>query len=135
VTNYSDPWWKRRQFNLDILDLVLGKPKYSEREINSTEVQIGMPEGSYPAKIRIFESKWSRPRWFPSYLVRSRIEMIKPIPFPGKGENSWDCGEDALFSCIAPESTVEGAISNVVKSVLEKCRKYGGNDWEPSKES
>lgn len=51
------------------------------------------------------------------------------IPVPGKGENSWDCGEDATyaFSCMA--DSVEDGIASLVRSILVRRRKYGGRNW------
>ena len=35
----------------------------------------------------------------------------KPIPVPGKGENSWDCDDDAIHSSHGPHSTVHQAVA------------------------
>jgi hypothetical protein len=57
--------------------------------------------------------------------------MTDPVPFPGKGENSWDCGEDATHGYYGPAASIEDAVGNLVTSTLKRRRKYGGRDWKP----
>lgn len=45
--------------------------------------------------------------------------------FMGKGENSWDCGEDGLYGCGSEGSSLEDAITKTVSIVLRNRRKYG----------
>jgi hypothetical protein len=42
--------------------------------------------------------EWTFPRWFVAKQSDSITISIegKGIPIPGKGENSWDCGDDAI---------------------------------------
>lgn len=65
------------------------------------------------------------------------FEYVDPpvhvVPFPGKGENSWDCGEDAIMGAGADEPTPEAAVASVVKSALRNRRRYGGEGWKPEK--
>jgi len=61
-TDYREPWWKRRKFNWCPVDTFLGRPKYSEHELDQRNVVIPMPEKSYPATVKLFESSWKRPR-------------------------------------------------------------------------
>jgi hypothetical protein len=133
-TNFKDPWWKRREFSFCIPDFFLGRDTHSRRDLHTdVKVMVPMPEKSYPAKVTIFESTWKRPRWpFRKRMVRSEVDMIEPIPFPGKGENSWDCGEDATYSLTCPETTVEDAVASLVRGTLKRRRKYGGEDWRPT---
>lgn len=121
----SDPWWMRG-VTIHFDDLLLGKSKYTDETISEKEVLVPMPEGSYPAKVRMFLSTWSRPRWFAKRLVRADIEIPGGIPIMGKGENSWDCGEDAIYSMTMPADDAEDAVGKMVTSVLERRRKYGG---------
>jgi hypothetical protein len=132
----SDSWssdtprYRSGCFHID--DFVLGKAEYSQRILNEQAVQIALPEASYPATVKIDERTWKRPRWFTKRLVGSQVDIPKGIPFPGKGENSWDCGQDAVFGLSSLESTVEGAIAAVVRSVLKSRRRHGGSiEWKP----
>ena len=58
-----------------------------------------MPEGKYPAHVKRERRTWKRPRWF-TPLVRGYwdVDVESGIPVPGKGENSWDCDDDAIFA-------------------------------------
>ena len=96
--NRSDPWWWR--FNINVPDLVLGKSKFSRLKVASGEIGIPMPEGSYPAKWEIMSCAWKRPRWpWPKRKLYVGFTVQGDgIPLPGKGENSWDCGDDAICS-------------------------------------
>lgn len=126
----TTPKWRSGSFHID--DFVLGKAKYSQRILNEQAVQIALPEASYPATVKIDERTWKRPRWFTKRMVGSQVDIPKGIPFPGKGENSWDCGQDAVFGLSSLESTIEGAIAAVVRSVLKSRRRHGGSiEWKP----
>jgi len=117
------------------LDTILGPSEYSTRDLSRHVGQVDMPEGHYPVTMLFFESMWKRPRWpWPRVMVRADVEFETPIPFPGKGEDSWNCGEDGYSSMTIPASTPERAIAEVVQSVLQQRRKNGGSvDWVPTK--
>lgn len=126
----SVPYWRNGCFHID--DFFLGKAKYSQRTLSQQTVKIAMPEGSYDATVAIDERSWKRPRWFVKRLVGSDVKIPKGIPFPGKGENSWDCGQDAVFGQSNSADTVEKAVASVVESVLRSRRRYGGSiGWAP----
>jgi len=127
------PYWRNGSFHID--DFVLGKAKYSSRVLSEQAVKIAMPEGSYDATVKIEERSWKRPRWFVKRIVGADVKIPAGIPFPGKGNNSWDCGQDAVYGQSSQASTVEGAVAAVVESVLRSRRRYGGSvDWAPSAE-
>lgn len=125
------PRW--RDGNWNFLDTLLGKQSYSTRDLKTVETVVPMPEGCYPATVRLFESTWKRPRWFASRLVRADVKVERGIPFPGKGENSYDCGDGALHGLTTKADTIEEAIAATVESALRSRRRYGGSvDWQPS---
>lgn len=126
----ADPkWW---HFNIRPADLLLGRHRYSERDLSTERTEIPMPEGCYPATIRFFESRWKRSRWpFAKKLVRADITPDTPIPFPGKGENSWDCGEDATHALTTVADTALKATMAMTESVMRSRLKYGGKNWRP----
>ena len=131
---YYGSWFhpERRRFNWHPIDFFLGRSKYKERKLESEPITVHMPEGTYKGTATRFVSEWKRPRWlFTRRMVRTKVEMEDPIPFPGKGESSWDCGEDALHSQTSPADTIPKAIASVIKSVLTSRRKYGGKNWKP----
>lgn len=119
----GQPWYW--DFNFCPADFFLGRPKYSSKVLSEHNVVIPMPEGCYDATIKLEESTWKRPRWFKRTLRRADIEIPKGIGYPGKGENSWDCGDDAMFGLTCPAENLSEAIGKAVSSVLESRLKYG----------
>lgn len=125
------------------------RPGRSSRTLATEIVGVPMPEGVYKARVELRETTWKRPRWPWPHKDRSyhltvlsrptpdgpRIEHDehgnqKPgyIPVPGKGESSWDCGPDGIFSQIGPGRTVEDAVRSVRESALRKRRDRGYSD-------
>lgn len=124
-TSSRDPRWRRGSWHY--LDTLLGRQKYSEETLVEREVVIPMPEGTYPAKLKLDRDTWRRARWpWPRVVMRAKIDIPKGIPVPGKGDNSWDCGADATFGMTFPSSSVEHAIAHVVESCLKTRTRYGG---------
>jgi hypothetical protein len=119
------------------LDTLLGDTTYSGREISTSNVLIPMPEGTYPATVALTEHSWKRPRaWWTSVQLRqARIEMITPIPHPGKGENSYDCEDDATYSLTTEARNEAEAIGAMVATVMRSRQKYGGLNWQPKQVS
>jgi hypothetical protein len=128
----SEPkWWS---FNFNPADFFLGRNKYASRTLKDETRSLAMPEGSYPVRIELKEDSWKRPRWpWARKIVRAHIEIEKGIPTPGKGENSWDCGEDATFGLTCPASTFDEALSHLYASVMRDRERYGGKNWRPEK--
>lgn len=135
----NDGWnSKRDKFKhivITPMDIIFGRMKYNKLELERSEANIPMNEGAYPAEICLVECTWKRKRLpFKKKIIRAEIEMLKPIPIPGKGENSWDCGENAIYSLTLPnKTTIAAAISGVVESCLRDRFKYGGHNWTPNK--
>lgn len=129
------PWWKQRQFRIHFEDLFFGKLSYDRKTLDETDTTIPMPEGGYKANIKITELQHKRPRWFTKKYIQALVELEKPIPYPGKGENSWDCGEDGLRSMSCPARNFEDAIAETVKAVFRNRRRYGGGlEWKSEEE-
>lgn len=112
---------------------LMGRMDYKREPVGSPkEILIPMPEGSYPAMMQIERQVWWRTRWpWRKERVSADIDLGRGIPIPGKGENSWDCGEDAICGMGSGPSVAE-AVSAVTKSVLEARERYGGSaNWRP----
>jgi hypothetical protein len=120
----NDPWW-RHQHCFDFADFFLGRQTHSKETVETRDVLIPMPEGSYPATVEFVRAKWKRPRWFALVKTCADVKIPKGIPFEGKGDNSWDCGEDATFGMWTPAASIEEAIGKVVSSVLRDRNRYG----------
>ena len=107
-------------------DFLFGKQIYSEKDITSGEIFIPMPEGCYKANFRQYIGIWKRTRLpFKTQRMMFTIDIPKGIPHEGKGENSWDCGEDGTYGLTAQSLTVEKAIGEVVSCVLKSRKRYG----------
>lgn len=118
----GDPWYVRG-WSLNIPNLILGRQRCQTEIVRSFPTQVPMPEGVYAAVAKVERRTWKRPRWFAHSRDSVWLTIPKGIPHAGKGENSWDCGDDGLFG-IGGDS-LENAIGNAVESVLRARRRYG----------
>ena len=122
-------------------DWVFGRSIYSESQRNAklgmvTKGVMKMPEGDYEMTLEYYTSYWHRPRSpFTRKLERVEITPKKPVPIPGKGENSWDLDEDATYSSTMPVNgrTPEELIADFKQSNMARRNRYGGNNWLPKK--
>jgi len=99
----TDPWWVRTH-SFHPVDFLLGRMKHKHEVLSEyKEVLVPMPEGCYKTEMREERRTWTRPRWPWRPFTREQqyieIKIDGGIPFEGKGENSWDCGEDGLWGC------------------------------------
>ncbi|HYE58160.1 MAG TPA: hypothetical protein VD948_06625 [Rhodothermales bacterium] len=128
------PRWRHGHFTP--MDALFGRTDHRRELLGTHPVEVPMPERAYPGTVTLFESVWTRRRWphwpLTRRMVRAEVDVPGGVPHPGKGENSWDCGEDATYSLTCAESTVEGAVSRLVESVMRSRRKYGGPNWRPA---
>lgn len=122
-----------RDSNFKPMDFLLGRQKYSESERVTSETFVEMPEGFYPATVALFTSTWKRPRWpWAMSIVRADIEIPGGIPVPGKGDNSWDIDDDAIYGLTCPSGTTQDAIDHVRDSTMRSRERYGGENWIPA---
>lgn len=97
-------WWR------------IGRYRREQIEGDPQPLAIALPEAVVPAEAKLCESRWairvgpykltrtSKP-WLDFMLPRRfdtisrEVEVTVPtgLPFQGKGENSWDCGDDAIY--------------------------------------
>jgi hypothetical protein len=104
----------------------LGRPKYSQVELEAGAVDVVLPDRTYPATYQLFESIWKRPRWpWSKRILRGEIEVAGGIPVPGKGENSWDLDDTTIDSMTCPATTKEELAQAFATAVLRKRAKYG----------
>lgn len=138
----SDPWWKRG-LRVDLLDLFLGREENFSKSRPLGWVDVPMTEGVYRAKVYRVTYSSFRPLWpfvsrhtlydFKRFVGPSKGS--KSIPYPGKGESSWNCGMDGVFGCSFPaDGSLQDAIGKVVASVLEtRLERTGDASWTPPK--
>jgi len=129
----KDPFWKKT-ICIRPMDIVFGRAKHSSDQERAPilDTVVKMPEGEYQATVILYTSTWKRPRgWWTKVIRRAEIEIPKGIPVPGKGENSWDLDDDAIFGLTCPATTVEEAVQAVIESANRSREKYGGKSWLP----
>lgn len=139
--NYDDSEWSSRTgpkhgwgkswFRKDVL---LGRAECTHGEGETCGAVIQMPESAYLCTVQIADSRWDRPRWpFPLKITRATVEIPGGLPIPGRGENSWDSREDAIYSSTFPAKSVAEAVEHV-RADAEKTRlKRGGENWRPER--
>lgn len=125
----KDPWYRRGSLHLD--DAILGHREYVCEQLGPPiRTHVQMLEGAYPVTVQQQRQRWWRRRWpwWPCRFQRTSFDVRCDvgIPFPGKGENSWDCGEDGLFGTAFDVSTVAEACAQYREVVLDYRRRYGG---------
>lgn len=121
----SMPKWMSGCFHFD--DFFLGKIDYSKQIIETRDMLISMPEGDYKATGTLEICTWKRPRWFARVRTYIDVKIPDGIPHEGKGENSWDCGEDGLFGYGYEGDNWREAADKGTQIVLNSRKKYNGN--------
>lgn len=121
----AQPWWQHVYVRWD--RLLFGKSDTKARLVQRGSAIVHMPEASYPATNEITEytERWQRFRR-PRTWMTTTISVEGGIPIPGKGENSWDCGDDAIYSSSSPGDNLRDAIEGYRTSVLRTRARYGG---------
>lgn len=123
------PRWRDGSFHF--LDFLLGKQQYASRLVDSREIVVCMPEGQYRGCCELRSDTWTRPRGVTRELRRAHVDMVDPIPVPGKGENAWDCDEDALHGGTFAAKTFAEAVGHLTESALRTRERHGGAGWVP----
>jgi hypothetical protein len=130
----DDPKWRRGRWSP--VDALLGQQQYSNEVLSTHDVVIPMPEKAYPATVTLQRATWRRTR-FPflaKSIDRANIDVPGGIPHEGKGENAWDCGEDATYSMTCPAGGLAEAIGKMVESVTRDRLRYGGSIYHRREE-
>lgn len=129
-----DPWW-RKGITIHFPDLLLGKVNYTNGEVKPQQrIEIELDGRIYRGTAKFEHSKWKRPLWFAHECDSTRIEMDRGhgLPHSGKGENSWDCGDDAVCGWGCDGHNIPKAIAKGIELVLGYRRKYGRPSKTPS---
>lgn len=116
--------WKKgdRKGIVHFDELLYGKPNTTKAVIGEGSTDLVLPEATYLATWNLteFTRRWRRFRK-PKVWRKYEIEIEGGIAVPGKGENSWDIGDTALYSMsVGPDATtLDEAKERVVASVLK----------------
>lgn len=128
----GDEWHRDDPLNwmrgcIFVADKLLGRMDYHKAKVGPVVDAIAsFPEGDYPLKLQREVAIRKRARWpFKSMSRSVNIEAVRPAPFQGKGENSWDCGDDAIWGMSSPGHSYEDAVAAYVKATLRDRAKRG----------
>lgn len=135
--NSDDPRWRRGSTSFETW--IKGKHIVDTfRDIANVETfHLPFYEGVYKVVVtRIaYVHRWSRWPWKKKYM-KWEVEAPVPIPHEGKGENSWDQGEDGTYSSSFSGNKAKTPFDAALyfwKSNMEVRQRYGGNDWMPKR--
>lgn len=133
VWEHPDNWSKGdRRYVLNWRDWLLGKQVYTDDVVKEGDAEVILPEGEYTAHYIESVSQWSRARGRAVSERRYQLDFgSRPIPLPGKGDNEWDMGEDALYATMFPAESLREAVDSVIDDILQTRLKYGGANWKP----
>lgn len=109
------------------LDDIFGRADCTTEKIGSPVQAVAcFPEGQYTLTLQRETRTWKRPRWPWAYWRKSvDITLERPPEFQGKGENSYDCGPDAIYGMGSEGHSYEEAVATYVKAVLRERAKRG----------
>ena len=133
-----------------LAEALLGKPICETKTLEdypapATGQKARLPEGSYDVSAKIIEqtNTWSRVRalGLDGVIRRSvkyiSLECSEGLPIPGKGENSWDCDDDAIYSTTYRfddcDDCIYNAIGKLEMDVMRERRRYASLAWVPEK--
>lgn len=141
----KDPFWRSWYFRID--DFFLGSSETLEDDIIGGE-DLFFTLGGKEFKIDSVQFKRKRRfrRFIPYSLyhntwVSIEIKCDKPPMHSGKGENSWDCGDDATYGLYCSwdknkpswknsKESMKLAVDYYVEHVLKDTKRYGGSESE-----
>lgn len=128
----TDPWWQR--ISIDWKTLFMGKQIFHKECSEPVETKIFFPEKLRTAMVKYEKRTWTRTRWPGAYVSRSFDFNFQndPIPIPGKGENSWDCDDDAIYStsiCVDGPDGYSEAVKKLQDDVDRTRTQRGGASW------
>lgn len=110
-----------------VLDWILGRVEHHCEKMETHAVKVPMDGREYPAVVSIEHRYRTRPRWPFAFGHRygSEISVENPPQFAGKGESSWDCGDDGIWSMGSNETRPASVVGQYIKRVLENRERYG----------
>lgn len=132
VWRRDQPWWRSMKLTTTS---ILGRTSHESEVTGAGPTNVAMPEGVYAAswKRTAHVTRYVR---LPGTLIdrlrgprkHASMEISVPggIPVEGKGENSWDCGMDGVFSTSGPDDTVADACERLAASVVKQRQRHGG---------
>lgn len=143
--NSTDPKWRRGSTSFE--RWILGRHDCEFTEIDRRGYLLPFLEGNYSVMVkqRLRTDRWKR--WFTKKSIAWEIEagyhdenhnwVAVPVPHEGKGENSYDQGEDGTYSLNFGRrkdiNTHYAAALYFWKSNMETRERRGNASWRPKK--
>jgi len=147
IDSWSSKTPKWQHGNFDFRSLIQGKHNCRYETLDKQKFLCPMIEGNYEIEIEQKMRYDEYKRWPTSKMLYYEVKagyygadnkfIEVGIPLEGKGENSWDCGEDATFGSSFGNTkerqvrTIEEAYCYFVSHMLSSRIRYGGNNWVP----
>ena len=114
------------------VEWITGKNRYT-REVLEAGIPVTVEVGQWTGDTYHGTAERAHSTWKNRFRTIERddytISMTEGIPFPGKGENSWDCGDDAYYGFGG--STIDKAVANIVTATIQDRTRHGGPNWRP----
>jgi len=111
---------------------ILGEPRHA-LEILQEDIPITVNVGQWAGDSYTGTAKHARRTWKRRFSTKVsdgfEIELRTGIPFPGKGENSWDQGDDAYYGFGG--ATIESAVEHIIADTIKARERHGGKNWRP----
>lgn len=110
-----------------VLDWTLGREQRHEEVLETHEVKVPMDGREYPATVKVSRHYSTRARWPWRFRESygSWIDVPNPPRFAGKGENSYDCGDDGIWGKGSRETQPAAVVGDYIKAVLTSRERYG----------
>lgn len=120
----TNSWCKgQRSYSVHFDDIFLGKIKHHKDVLFYDNGKLTLPEKIYEISYELGTQTWKRPRWFTKTINYVNAECEEGIPVPGKGEDSWNCGDQLLYSTGGEGENISvgrQALYNAVKRARDK---------------
>lgn len=124
---------------IPVVTWLIGPARYESTEATAEvyPAEVVMPEGRYPATVKVYRCRWNRRFWRGRWWWRASVEVPVGVPIPGKGENSWDCDDHATFGVTTAVSRERPDVRAVVDAIaidaMRDRQRRAGLDWVPPK--
>lgn len=132
-----------------IVDRIRGKHECSFKEVDRREFAIPFLEGNYNLLVIKKDRTDTWKRWPKKKMTSFEVKcgyyqdgewIDKGVPVEGKGENSWDCDEDATYSMHFPGAPYRKEVRSCYDaalyfwhSMMKSRERYGSAQWLPEK--
>lgn len=139
-------------FSFGWVDALIGATNYEQEPGTWHDATLTMDGREIPMRVHLYRCRWRRSRWYSRALAhawgrwvhracisvaghdhhdpdREQWSDIKPPRFAGKGENAWDCGDDATYAMTVPVRSAPYTVADLVDAyradVEQSRQKYG----------